>query len=702
MQKVPKNLLFFIIFLPFLVQADGLCLNKDLFPVQSLNYNHNNIKTTADKLDIINKNKYSFSGKVIITHKNYRLNAENAILLKNNHQLFVKKNIKFQSPTALITANKGHITKEKQTLAKTRYQLRSSNIQGAAATITIVDKNILHLKSATYSTCPIGQETWKLQASEIILDKNQNDGTAYNVVLKMFEVPIFYLPMVSWALKGGKTGFLAPSFNSYNNGNESGSRLTQPFYVNLSNDKDLLLNYHNLSTRGDVIDAKYRQLFAKGNLEINGSFINNDKITKQKRSSLNTNLNYNLTPHLKVSINTHKVSDKTYLSDIQHQSHSITNLKSQFLLKYNEDDLLLSLLAEKKQIINTGSESYYRSPEIKFKKTIKNLSLEVIRTDFKHKDEAKITGVRRHSILQYQKNIVNPAYYLAMNLAVKNTNYELKQSDNQKRTLFETTLDGHLNFEKKFKNGIIHTLKPRIFYGFSQNKAQNTLPVFDTKLNSFSYQNLFSNNQFSGIDRISAANDWTLAIENTVIDTKMAEFEFNVAQKFYGDKQLNSTSTQTYRERKYSDIATKMSYDIDNYKFINDLRWDPEAKKIVKRKTSFVYKNNKQFIKLAQHKINEEDILEGYTGFNLNKNFKIIAGLNKSQTNNRIKKSALGLVYENCCWAMKLFYLKQFNSIVNNVDEFSKITQFELVFKGLGSTSPKTKDLIKTYIPDYD
>lgn len=699
---MPKILLVFTFFLPFLVQADAICLKKNLFPVQNINYNHNKIKTTADKLEIINKNKYSFSGKVIISHKNYLLNAENAILLKKNHQLLVEKNIKFQSPTALITANQGQITKNKQILTNTHYQLRSSNIQGDAATITIVDKNILNLKNATYSTCPIGQEVWQLNASEIVLDKNQNDGTAYNVVLKMFDVPIFYLPMVSWALKGGKTGFLAPSFNTYNNANENGSKVSLPFYVNLSNDKDLLLNYHNLSTRGDVLDAKYRQLFGNGDFEFNAGFINKDKIINEQRYVFKTILNYQFTPYLKLNINAHKVSDKTYLSDIQQQSRSVTNLNSQLLLKYDKDDFLLSLLAEKKQIINTGSESYYRSPEIKFKKIINDFSLAIDRTDFKHKDEIKIIGVRRHSILQYQKNIDNTSYVLAMKLALKNTNYDLKQNDNQKRTLFEATLDGHLNFEKRFKNGTIHLFKPRVFYGFTQKKEQNTLPIFDTKFNSFSYQNLFKNSKFSGIDRISAANDWTVAIENKIIETTTAELEFNIAQKFYGDKQLNSTSTQTYEQRKYSDIATEMRYKINNYNFINDLRWDPEKQKIVKRKTSFIYKNNKQFMRLTHHKINEENILEAYTGFNLNKNFKVIAGVNKSQTNNRIKKAALGLIYENCCWAMKLVHLKQFNSIVNNADEFSKITQFELIFKGLGSIAPETDDLIKEYIPDYD
>jgi LPS-assembly protein len=697
---VQKNIFFLIILFPFLVRAEFLCPNKTLFPVQVLDYNYKTIKTTADNLEILNKNKYSLSGKVIVKYKDYILRADKAILFKKDEKLLANKNVQFQSHKVLITANSAEITKKKQVLKNIQYQLPTNNSHGFASTITIDNKETLKLANATYSTCPIGEEAWVLDAKEIILDKQKNDGTAYNVILKFYDIPIFYLPVVSWALQGGKTGFLAPSFSSYNNTNDIGSQINIAYYFNLANDKDLLLTHNHLSSRGDVVEAKYRQLFTQGNLEIKGSFLDKDRITDEQRWLWQTKLNTNLSPYLNFKLNVNRVSDKNYLANIKHQSKSAISLNSDAKLKYQKEGLFMSVLTQEKQIINTGKESYYRSPEINIKKTMADFSLNLINTSFKHKNKNLVSGDRRHIVLEHSKKIKNSAYFLSINSAIKNTVYTLKKQDNENRTLFDFKLDGHLNFKKRFQNGIYHNFRPRIFYGFTTKKEQVNLPIFDTSLKSFSYDNLFTNNHFTGIDRISAANDWTVALENTVVDNNTL-FEFKIAQKFYGDKQLNSTA-QTYNERKYSDIASKMSLLINNYSFVSNLRWNPLTNKVVKRISTFGYKNNKQFFTLAHHKINEEDILEFYTGFNINKNLKFIAGINKSETNQRIKKSAIGLIYENCCWAVKLIHLKQFDSNVNNVDEFSKITQFELIFKGLGSSSPKTDTLIKEYIPSYE
>ena len=104
------------------------------------------------------------------------------------------------------------------------------------------------LDQVRYTSCPVGNEDWMLQASSINLDTKLQEGVAHHVIMRFKDVPIFYTPYISFPLGDErKSGLLFPSFgHSGNNGFE----LEVPYYFNLAPNYDLTLTPGVLSARG--------------------------------------------------------------------------------------------------------------------------------------------------------------------------------------------------------------------------------------------------------------------------------------------------------------------------------------------------------------------------------------------------------------------------------------------------------------------
>lgn len=65
---------------------------------------------------------------------------------------------------------------------------------------------------------------------------------------------------------------------------------------------------------------------------------------------------------------------------------------------------------------------------------------------------------------------------------------------------------------------MVQTLEPRLYYLYAPYRDQSDFPVFDTALADFNFAQIFSENVFSGQDRIADANQLTAAAISRFID----------------------------------------------------------------------------------------------------------------------------------------------------------------------------------------
>jgi len=71
-----------------------------------------------------------------------------------------------------------------------------------------------------------------------------------------------------------------------------------------------------------------------------------------------------------------------------------------------------------------------------------------------------------------------------------------------------------------FQRDLIQTLEPRVQYVRTPYRNQDQLPLFDSAPRDFNQYAIFSENAFTGVDRISDADQVTLGVTSRVIDPR--------------------------------------------------------------------------------------------------------------------------------------------------------------------------------------
>ncbi len=553
-----------------------------------------------------------------------------------------------------------------------------------------------------------------MKAAQITLNADTNRGVASDVVIEFLGVPIFYTPRYEWVLEGKGSGFLAPSFSSYRESETNQSSHYQvriPYYFNLAADRDLLLSLNQLSSRGSVIEGKYRQLISAdeytngGRFEIEGHYLDKDKLSGNSRWLLNSTVKLSLNDKTSVNIATHRVSDKDYFKDIAHTNTSDSTLNSTIDLNYTDtkQNLNISFFAENEQLINQGTATYTKAPELSISKEVDGLDnrhtkLSFISTQFTHKNtDDNTTGIRTHTQADFIRHITTNAYSLTPKFSLSATHYALDNAANESRTSYSFGIDSNLFLARKvrlFDIDLTQTLTPRLAYNYTPEQT-NPSVNFDSQAKVDFYGSLFSGKKFTGIDRIGKANDLTIGLASDFIDEKTGETYLSLksAQAFYAD----AISTNGAK-RRYSDIALSADITLDNFKVNNSLQYDPETNKIDTLDSSMSYLlNSRQFLTLAHHNDNGTKTIELYGAYPMTQNLHIFAGINRSISHSTTNKLIAGLAYESCCWAVRLAHSKQHISS-NNYDDVSSI---ELVLKGLASTSPNLAKRLEEAVPNY-
>jgi LPS-assembly protein len=108
------------------------------------------------------------------------------------------------------------------------------------------------------------------------------------------------------------------------------------------------------------------------------------------------------------------------------------------------------------------------------------------------------------------------------------------------------SIDSGMVFERPvhwFNQSLVQTLEPRVQYVYTPYKAQANLPVFDSAERDFNQYSIFSENAFTGVDRISDANWLNLGVTTRVIDpaTGAENMRLGVVQKLlFSDRRITA------------------------------------------------------------------------------------------------------------------------------------------------------------------
>jgi LPS-assembly protein len=145
-------------------------------------------------------------------------------------------------------------------------------------------------------------------------------------------------------------------------------------------------------------------------------------------------------------------------------------------------------------------------------------------------------------------------------VALRSTSYDLDRplangSVHATRTVPSFSLDSTAVFERPvhwFSRELTQTLEPRVQYVRTAYRDQNGLPLFDTAPRDFNQYAIFTENAFSGGDRINDANQVTLGLSSRLLDRQSGAeaLRLGVVQKLLlADQRINPDGDQPITQR---------------------------------------------------------------------------------------------------------------------------------------------------------
>jgi LPS-assembly protein len=256
---------------------DQLRVGKPIADGQALTF------TSSDSIDGVVDREMRLKGRAQIRRNGAVIKADEikydpdsdvANLLGNTE--FSKGNASFKGPKARfrVDAREGE-------MESPNYELRDNRASGKAKKLTIETADVFVFDKATYTTCTPENLDWYFTASTLEIDNEQKEMVGTNGVMRFFDVPIAYVPYFTAPTSNQRrSGILAP-VAGYNSNN--GIDVTQPYYVNIAPNRDLLLVPRVMGQRGVQLGAKYQFLDPKYSGNLGGDYLPYDRKTGTDR-----------------------------------------------------------------------------------------------------------------------------------------------------------------------------------------------------------------------------------------------------------------------------------------------------------------------------------------------------------------------------------------------------------------------------------
>ena len=644
--------------------AKVLDIDGNTIDVQNFQYYiKNNMFFSKGQIEVndVNKNNYFFSEIYIDEKKNKIVGTDvKAFLNQSDFKINEKNEPRFFSNSAVITKT-------------------GCEFQNGVFT---------YCKKKKGEKCP----AWEIR-SDKIRHNNANKTIYYdNATLKVYDFPIFYFPVLSHPDPSVKrrSGFLIPSFND---STSLGASVTIPYYLNITNDKDITLTPKIYGRENPLMLAEYRQSFKNSYLILDSGYTkgykNNTAVktegsrthffSKYSRSLFNddnsiTNFNFDI----------QTTSNDTYLKahdiDTLLAKNEIDVLENNIEFDYQKEDLYFgaTLSAYDDLTVENNSKYEYILPYLTFNKNLfvdEKYGVMDLASNFRVRNY----DVNKHTELfvndfEWQSNKWNSYYGIQNQLKTlfKTVNYEAKNADNYKTDDLNSEISaafGYLANLSFYKNDEMaknnHLIKPKLMIRYA--------PGHMRKLNTGSplkYSNLFNFNKTQDIDVIETGLSTAFGFEykksNLLNDKTIGEekLSFGIGQ-IINSEENEKIHPKTSLNQRFSDVVGDSSFSISknlklNYNFsidqnYNDFNYNEISSDFITKNTKF----NIGYLEEKNH-IGNQEYLKTDLEVNLSDSGSIGFATKRNLLTNSAEFYNLSYNYINDCLKAGILYRREF------------------------------------------
>ncbi len=272
----------------------------------------------ADRLQAINGDKAQYSGNVEVTQGPKKITADSVTLHQQDNVVVAEGNVTFNDGKVKARSDRvtNDINQDTFSLENTDYQFLCQQGRGTAAYIARTGQSVYELEDGSITSCPQGDNSWRLVASGIDVDQDEETATLHHPRFEVLDVPVFYVPYLTMPIGDTrKTGFLFPSM-SY--GSSDGMEVEIPFYWNIAPQYDMTITPLYMQKRGTKLDTDFRYLTnGWGDGEVKGEYMGSDKkYDDESRWGYQFKHDGIINKQWVVSLDYSKVSDIDYFRDL--------------------------------------------------------------------------------------------------------------------------------------------------------------------------------------------------------------------------------------------------------------------------------------------------------------------------------------------------------------------------------------------------
>ena len=706
------------------------------------------VNISANEVTASGTQNLTYSGNVTVSQGDRLIKADEAVYDGDAGTLVTSGNISIHTPQLTINSPaslESNLKSNVSTFSDATFQLNGSVARGSSKLVTVNnEQKSTEVEDFTFTTCPVGDNSWYFKAGSVELDQNDSFGESYHNVLYVKDVPVLYLPYLNFPTTNRrKSGLLYPSVSISSN---NGADYEQPIYWSIASNYDYTFTPRLMSKRGLLLGNEFRYMPIENSI---GTFIF-DYIPNDNDWALSENFDddsryffrwkhtssfFNNDLTFDIDYQRVRNGDYDYLDDLGAKETNVTDdhLKQSLKAAYDRPDFHIQAEARDYQRLQPdtilGHRPFSMLPQIsgQYYSTVGSVTLnfngemtrfssssdsraqnfEATRIHFEPEIGMQLFNMRGTSVdaslrgffTHYSQDSIEdmPDYYRT-NLGFT----ELDSSVN--RALYLAQIKAKTTLERKVLD-LRHTqtFEPEVLYQYIPYEDQSNIALYDTTDRMSDYYSNFSFRNYTGKDRIADINAITMGVTSRLLDPHDREivrfgvsqtYSFNTSKVTLAPRDPINTSPRSPMAMFFNaepvnglTLHAGLSYDSeeDNLKSWNAMtQYKNENGLLVQVGYRFADKGNRS---LANDLVDLSQ-LGLVTSVPINEKISVsFAAYNDLEQNEDIDTKA-AIKFEDCCWSLSFVYENynscDWDSLKHERDHIFGI-QFE--FKGAGAVN---------------
>lgn len=257
-------------------------------------------------------------GNVEVFYEGTRLSAARIVFDDTTDRLMIEGPIFIVTQTGdILTADRADLDPRLENgLLRGARLILAEQLQLAANRIDRVDGRYTQLSRVAATSCHVCAEgdtpLWDIRAARVVHDTEERQLYFDNAQFRVMGLPILWLPRMRLPdpTLTRATGLLIPQQRSTD---QLGLGLKLPYFIRLGDHRDLTLTPY-ISPHTRTLEARYRQAYLTGDIEVNAA-ITNDDLVEDTRGYLFAEGEFRLTDDAKLRFGVQMASDDAYLLD---------------------------------------------------------------------------------------------------------------------------------------------------------------------------------------------------------------------------------------------------------------------------------------------------------------------------------------------------------------------------------------------------